>query len=1078
MTLQTPQTIEHGIKPYGYRVQISESNDPFVSRQNPIWRDRLANLTSVDISYGVTGTYARFEMWDESIISDEAQRSELRIPDNGDRVRVFVDEGNGEFICFTGIINAINEAVVDSGKKYSIEAMSDIERLSEVNITATFNLDSDPMNPNPYFDRFGSIVENRLFSVSEIIRQIMEFGDAWQTDEFFSYDDIEWNGLENSDRCGRFVPGEVSFQDRDKGSAIQETLSRAGNYKLYFNPETTKIEIVEINLECNNCGPFWDLKWTDPTVDDLLPDEYSYDHLVTSDRTEWSTKSTTNTVRVTGSEVEFYSGHNIFADMVLRDGNTDIAANLASNENVTEEQITRNSVNLEGVNYRFFNQTTSSQDNENSLPVKQYAFGAPLYPSWNIHEDFLPSFFKIEAVNFIDGAQFNPNTYLGKYEFDTYCAGDAAYHNTLPLSQIDKLKTYEMWHSDGDCPACLGSGLVAEVYSGGLNEPVLELVPVDDAAPNGPQLLRVSNYIMNPRDFGGRDAQGNRLPFDGLSPYVDDPDTYPLPHKNMCPYCKGVGRNPLWKIRNIEPVLFRAPVNGVRNANNTVKTYTANPSQTKTGPETWDESQSRANRSEAINVQIEEDISTDTFLPARQHSDRDFVSLKNATDIPDSERVHRFPHQLIYQQNFRKFGNNIPIVPTDWVCRVPFTTIVSNSDISPYSVDLDLGNVIFNEPQAINCVKKFSDKANSKNKTYNVGPDRAISFADKNGGGMFTNDAGKPTGFWRSSKAWSTYYYKRLYWNNQLSQRPDGTVIRTQEIPFETPEGDTELYICRAMIIDGRYAVEVRKRNPTELNDFTTAGRVIQETISDESFKFQTSYNDLFVEPVPPQIHMSEGREDAIVEDIQLQGYEPNVATEMFDSMTKEEQDSYGMYLYKRDVLKLEFPQGQVFRWERPSVLEENLRTENRSDSSAEDIFRPRRITWFHKDHRCKMITRAINELESNNQLQVSGSVTAVGLAQSTPGGIGWTQYRDRARASISRISYRFGSGGLMTDIELTREEARYGELPPTEQERIIEIERTLQKIQRTDGRSFSSKDKNSSKDKLASIGNPDPVLG
>jgi hypothetical protein len=100
------------------------------------------------------------------------------------------------------------------------------------------------------------------------------------------------------------------------------------------------------------------------------------------------------------------------------------------------------------------------------------------------------------------------------------------------------------------------------------------------------------------------------------------------------------------------------------------------------------------------------------------------------------------------------------------------------------------------------------------------------------------------------------------------------------------------------------------------------------------------------------------------------------------------------------------------------------------------------------RDDRPRLLQLGIKKLEAANNLHVSGSMTLVGMANPLTSGLGWVDYPDRARAAVKRLTYDF-TRGYKAVLELTRERARMGELPPDDETLQNQILKDLTEMKR-----------------------------
>lgn len=144
------------------------------------------------------------------------------------------------------------------------------------------------------------------------------------------------------------------------------------------------------------------------------------------------------------------------------------------------------------------------------------------------------------------------------------------------------------------------------------------------------------------------------------------------------------------------------------------------------------------------------------------------------------------------------------------------------------------------------------------------------------------------------------------------------------------------------------------------------------------------------------------------------------------------------------------FPRARLFRWDAPSPGEKMYELEGISDAIADNALqRPRFYSWRLKDDRSKLMSVAVRRLEEANNLHVSGVLQIKGKSHQFHGGLGWVDYPDQARASVSRVTHDFTNGWVI-NLELTREVARYGETPPVDKANLVDLQNEFKMFKRS----------------------------
>ena len=399
MALRRPnQVTSSGIRPFGYTVEFGTPDaGGYVNPRNTTWNERLVQLAAVSLGYGTDGQTAQFSSWDPNSVSTSSGAAALLVPPVvGDVIRISINDGVTNRPVFKGTVRAVHQGTAASGTTWSAEAHSEIVRLDEAHFTGSFNLLNDPINPQPRFDARGQ-VDTKLYTVVEIIQRILEFKDTFGTTEYFGYGDIIWHGLDTDPRCGRFTPSHIQFNNTPKGRAILELLQAAGNFTYIYDPVADQIHIIELNQWASACGPLWNIAWASPTA--VVAESganYAYEYTVKEDRTQWNVKQTANLVRVVSGPIEWYSGHYVIPERVYcqkdnlgNDNIPDVGQDTAADQKAR-------SVNLDLCFYRFVPPSTLGA--ADLRDVKQYYVGMPLFPDWNVFEDWFPAVYEIGNV--------------------------------------------------------------------------------------------------------------------------------------------------------------------------------------------------------------------------------------------------------------------------------------------------------------------------------------------------------------------------------------------------------------------------------------------------------------------------------------------------------------------------------------------------------------------------------------------------------------------------------------------------------------------------------------------------------
>jgi hypothetical protein len=1049
LMLQSPALLEsnkgHGIRPFGYKVEFAYPPDEneFVDSRHASWQEKLVQLDQVTQTYGSEAQTASIISWDPDAIDPASVASPemiLGVPKIGQAIRITVkDEGGSDHLIFKGTIMSVHSDKRSSGVTWRAEAVSEIQRLSEPTFTGAFNPEQDPVAPHPYFDGTGKVLAKK-YTVKEIITEILRYPDAWGTQEYFQLADIDWNGLDTDVRCGGFKPESLVFDNTPKGKAIEETLQRAGNFTFLYVAATDKIRIIELNRNCTACGSQWPVAFASTDAEDAT-NSYAYQFAVAEDKTEWSSTRSANVCRIMTGPIQFYSGHSVIPERATGTNDQHVVADDA--DDVASQK--RKSVNADGNYYRLVYPTKIGV-NDTRKVIRMFA-GMPLFPDWNIFEDFMPAVYEIGEVQppYPTPQNFNADQYRGKVEFQPFSVGDQIARGETHLGKTDNLRSYGLWFCKDVCPGCNGWGAVRKIYSNAQNEPNITFVL---KGPTGAQryLPEVTNYIFKPSDFGTPGASPSGLSpfFDGTGAPVDPEDPvvvatggYPLPWKNTCPFCRGVGMKPEFRIRNLSQGLFRGRnLKVAPDSNSTDTELPADPDAAETGPETWEEANNRMAHNEGPVLQVEVPVSTTKYvLPSYEYRNRPFTgtdSLATLTDgtggTPDV-RVKRFPHPLQFSLLTKNLlglqgvtiqagdvAGRDKIAPPSWYATVPFTTIYTGSVGSP-RFDPEEGRVLFQEPVFIPCTKNFATINTVGNKAR-VDTTGLLATGAVAGGCVTADARGLPTGFWRHARVWMMFNYEREHYFNDGRKAPDGSDVPATEFSYTSPEGQSGDFEARASIVDGRYCLDVRKKvsDDTPQNiEIGSYNRIIPVVYNEPRAVVQVHEVDFWKMPVPPS---------------------PDVTDDNYDTARR---DAQAKYVYRK-----------LIKWERTTNGEALVENAGWSDADHYgSLMRPKAYRWRMQDDRPRLLGLAARRLDAINDLQVQGTLKLVGPVRDVNAGLGYVDYPDRGKAAVVRVTYNF-SGEFSTELELHREETRLGELPPADKDKQNRVERELATLRRS----------------------------
>ena len=1137
MSLTTPQTLANvpngsGIRPFGYTVEFAD--EPQMSdfangaSLNYNWSRREVSLESVEVGHGADPYKAVFHMWDpDSVDAPEIigndRNTRMAKPVNGEVVLVTLYDTNTSLsgqVIFKGSIRSVHEEETESGIMWVVTAESEVGRLNDTQVTFKSNQRADPVHPNPVFTSTGEVVIARMRTLKELFEDIISFQNAWGFPEYFTSTDVDWQGLDTSARCGLFIPSDIEYGDMPKGRAIEDLLQRAGNYTFVYVPLRNgrdKIIIVEHNLSCNRCGDKWDITFPD-TDKNVVEYEtpYAYAYQIKQDSTEWSSEQSANVVRLTSGYIRFYSGHFIVPEVT-----DDLAVQIFEDGtpyNTTSEQMNR-AINQDGCYYRFSTPNAA----RGSLVADdrtrhQYFVGMSLFPDWDPHVDYQPlliqmgtadlnigtAYPKIHGVQGTDGSEWR-----GAVEFAPSLLGDRIFQGEHSSNNRHNQRVYQAWHYDEAtvCPACNGTGNVQAVYTGAANEPAYQLVAASTTGvrtcdlsnsaaltaftPKANELvyLQCTNYIFNPNNFGNYDPVTKvQYPPTGLKPFdpsdASDPVVkltggYPLPWKNLCPYCRGVGRQPMFKIRNISADLFTGRNNQQPDQTSGNYSVPVDPDATATGPETWDQTQSRLTVHQGPQIQYEEYIHEK--LPVYIDRNRDFgiiqknttaglATNKNFTEYPGVPHPLQFDTMLkiLPQQCSDATGNKDPqvqIVPPSWTVDRYHTTITMGSDAE---VDAAMGQVIFKRSIGIPCGRLYqSFRKNPFNLHYMIGeygtlqPDAAPR--------LWADQHSMPMAYFRPARVWMACYYTRDNWYHNLLTDSQGNTIDPVDVTYTNDDGETADYLVRCIVLDGRFAMEITKKNADMLQDgtpveFTTGNRLISYSTSDFNLNIDMFYKDLdtYLVPSSPDLSQEGIYYEKLGFDSQtIQTYETQFSqwqTQCSTLLPEQNKPAAPTFPGTEDEIeqgiaanrKAFFPYGKLLMYGMSSPGEVQAEMDGYTNLSfALNFERYKVYKWKMRDQRPRMLQLGIKKLEIANDIKVSGDLVLVGVWFDISKGLGYVVYPEQGNATVMRITYNF-SGGFETTIVLSREHARLGELPPKADELQDDVSRQISKLERS----------------------------
>jgi hypothetical protein len=1034
----------HGHRPFSYKLEIAK--EQAVSAINLLggtdelaigWQPIPARVDACQIGYGADPYEMQFVAYDAA--TTEAEHSVpltiFRKPKIGDFVLLTIYDATAPAgrILHRGTIRSLHEKISNSGIEYVCTSISEVSRLNDFHVTMNANLRNDPINPTPRFDANGKMLEAKLKTVTELLKEVFSFRDAWNSDQFFSYTDIVWpeRPWRQTARCGAYTPSNISYENTKKGQALEDLLQTGRQLHTSCTcplaPAGARSEWSSTTWRATAAAISGPSSWVVGTNNDL----YAHNFTVEEDNSEWNTRDTANVARVTTGPIRFYSGNFLIPEIYTDTDDSGAATRnvvVVDNDDVDSLHLRANS--LDATNYRFTFPVATTNDNR---PKKIFPVGMPLFPDWNPHEDFLPALVEVLEVLPPSGSAFDKATYPGTVEWAPYTVGDECARGTPRPGHIDNLHVYQAWHSESFCPACNGSGLVQKVYNNAENEPTFDWFAVGASGRRtinpwqkplaGEKIVyQVNNYIYDPRAFGSGGGPSGLQPYD-----LAGASSYPRPWKNLCPYCRGVGLKPEYKIREIQGELFAGRNNQIAPTGATpsgMVEYRTDPDFTQIGPETYDETQNRVAIREGAYL-VTETYLTGTVLPDFDQRNKSWHDIKA---LNASQRRFKFENPLKFT-NLKKIliqkvgmANTDPrakIVPDNWTVEVPFTTI--NYGQQPdFRIDPALGRVLFTEPFFVPCRKQFTQYVKIEGGRYLL-DDAGMLKPRSLGRGTLTADREfQPTGYWRPAKAWLTFFYTRPNFYDYMFKDPSGNAINYTEFTATSPEGKVETYRARTSIHDGRLVIELKKVYPNA-NEFGGANypsgyRTIQVAFTDNESRVETWPSDLWKMQIPSIVDATPA----------------------------------ALETYKTSVKHLDFPRGRILKYERTTPGEQQLENDGYvAKDYANSLMRPKMFSFRMRDDRSRLLAKLVRILEGANNLQVSGTMKLRGVSHTIEKGLGFVDKPNKGKAGIKRIQYSFSGGGMVAEVELSREEARTGETIPKDEDLMHNVQKDQVELKR-----------------------------
>jgi hypothetical protein len=264
-------------------------------------------------------------------------------------------------------------------------------------------------------------------------------------------------------------------------------------------------------------------------------------------------------------------------------------------------------------------------------------------------------------------------------------------------------------------------------------------------------------------------------------------------------------------------------------------------------------------------------------------------------------------------------------------------------------------------------------------------------------------------------------------------------------------DGNENDYEARISIHDGKFVLEVRQDNPGSNQAggalFPTGNRVLQKAITDNDATIETSFNDMYKMPLPNKAGMTivPSTNNLAIPTFKSQTATVNNGTTIpAKTVVQDELETY------KQSLHLDYPRGRILKIETttPGEIQAEMAGYTTVDYQT-SITRPKVFTWRMQDDRSLLMARAIRELELSNQILVSGTMQLIGVSQDLTNGLGFVNKPKKGLAAVKKVEFNF-TDSLQVVIELSREEARVGEIVQSEENRMHHIEKQVASIQRT----------------------------
>ncbi|MGQ4893432.1 MAG: hypothetical protein ACP6IQ_02265 [Candidatus Njordarchaeia archaeon] len=927
------------------------------------------------------------------------QNLNYQIPLIGDEIVVRVSEKasiniENKITVFKGFVRDVSHQKNESGSLYAITCVDNKAHLENEVIYKTYN-EIFVVTARPTFDSTNNLYTPKKMTVKEIVEDIIETASHQILEDkniiHFTKNDLDWSlvGKELTD----FIPETLKFENVTILQAIYRTISSAGTYRIIYDAERDKIIFSKVSLNADKAGDkriffYAEADKNSPNKDYVNAYNNSGTIVdVVSDNSVRRTQDLANYYRMYGAKVEWYSGH-YYIDEDHNDYNFTI-------NNKVEYYLSNK--NWDGYKYYFPETCLGSEEKRRYVIV-----GIPLYPQWNPLEGY-EAYKEALTKNVIlapKGQEFDDSDHkwtkylISDYENQEEVNGITVLDRQIPLTpeigqnfSSDDINvalgfTYEAWFPyPGKCKHCDGTGAVENATVWG------------------------DNY-----EFGNTHNKSGLTPFNYAYNSKGIPTRHPLPWKNTCPACRGVGREPWFKITNILGALVDLPPDKIRVEDLAEQTMTN---------WTWNQMIKDLTYNFPPQVKIEYNYLT-----------KDGVSFDGTSsgDLPK--------HPLAGLKS--KVGDPITIIPEDEKIKQLFYTQIGPA--TDYVIDYIRGNVIFKSRHFIGCRKLMKTLYLFHGYNRDAARDEVATmmYKDYHGSGkhvtVYNEDYIPPyqyPTYWRPARAWITcYFYRERFYDTNIG----GPLTFKTDVSGE----GKQTYIAKPAIIDGRICYEVKEKHPEKDTEFDARIAIKGQIVNE--YRLQVYPEDIGKNPVPK--YSEEGWQDSKTSYIDNKAHNyafPSASTHVMEALRDSE------------IKGTKYDGKNIHR---------------------SDRF-PKKISWVHRDYRRKLLEHAVRELEKRNNIQITGNMVLRGQIFDLRKGMGYVEFDDGLRITkscIVKITYSL-KDDFLTTIELTTEEMRLGEENEEQQDykrkmetkidkMFIENVSTINALQRGDGLGRDSENK------------------